>query len=221
MKRRKFGELLLSQGVISREQLDDALEIQKKDGGLLGEIMVQKGFISENEIVRSLSTQYGLPVLRIRDYDVDKELIGAFPTELLYINMILPLSSLADLLLVTVADLPDDETIRGLEERGQREVVFYLSSATDIRATLTKLVPVSDDDHTRFASLRRKKGGKKGPVKTTETTSEEKPVPVEASGPSAAKQKGGGTDESLFGELDNAWESIFDEAEQNLKQDGV
>ena len=39
MKRRKFGELLLSQGVISREQLDDALEIQKKDGGLLGEIM--------------------------------------------------------------------------------------------------------------------------------------------------------------------------------------
>ena len=100
-------------------------------------------------------------------------------------------------------------------------MVFYISSATDIRAMLTKLIPVSDDDHTRFASLRRRKGGKKGPVKTKETANEEKPVPVEASGPPAAGSKGGGTDESLFGELDNAWESIFDEAEQNLKQDGV
>ncbi len=217
MKRRKFGELLLSQGVVTREQLDDALDIQRRDGGLLGEIMVQKGFISENEIVRSLSTQYGLPVLRIRDYDVDTELVGSFPTELLYINLVVPLSAVADLLLVTVADLPDDETIKTLEETGQREVVFYLSSATDIRTALGKLVPVSDDDQARYISLRRRKGpSSSSSQKTVKREAQKSSVASGTPAPDAET-----AEQSLFGELDNAWENIFDEAEQNLKQNGV
>jgi hypothetical protein len=212
VRRRKFGELLLSQGVISSEQLNEALELQRRDGGLLGEIMVHKGFISENEIVRSLSTQYGMPVLRVADFDVDKDLVGAFSPRLLYVSLVLPLCSMADVLLVTVADLPDDGSVKKLEEAAEREIVYYLSSSSDILAALARFAPVSDDDLQRFTSLRRRRCGVARPSRAESSESEES---ADADGGDAQEQQ------TIFSEIDNAWESIFDEAESNIKREGL
>lgn len=52
-----LGEMLLENGEISRQQLDEALEIQKKDGGLLGIILVNLGFINEQSLVKYLAIQ--------------------------------------------------------------------------------------------------------------------------------------------------------------------
>jgi len=204
IKRRKFGELLLGQGTITQEQLDEALSLQKKEGGLLGEIMIQKGFISENEVARSLSTQYGLPVLRTREYEVDKEVLDRFSPQFLYVNMLLPLGRIADLLLVVVCDLPPDSVIRELEEISKCEVVFYVSSVTDISDALNRYVPMSDDELEEFASLRRKRSQTESTAPASDKGSEEPVL----------------TGDGVFAELDNAWENIFDEAEQNLKKGG-
>lgn len=52
-----LGEMLLENGEITRQQLDEALEIQKKDGGLLGIILVNLGFINEQSLVKYLAIQ--------------------------------------------------------------------------------------------------------------------------------------------------------------------
>ncbi|RPI91157.1 MAG: hypothetical protein EHM32_10915 [Spirochaetales bacterium] len=52
-----LGEMLLEDGEISREQLDKALEVQKKEGGLMGIILVNLGFIPEKTLVKYLSLQ--------------------------------------------------------------------------------------------------------------------------------------------------------------------
>ncbi|MCU0844609.1 MAG: hypothetical protein MUC76_06750 [Spirochaetes bacterium] len=52
-----LGEMLLEDGEISREQLDEALEMQKKEGGLMGIILVNLGFIPEKTLVKYLSLQ--------------------------------------------------------------------------------------------------------------------------------------------------------------------
>lgn len=204
IKRRKFGELLLSQGTITPEQLEEALTLQRRDGGLLGEIMVHRGFISENEVVRSLSTQYGLPVLRISDYEVDKDVVARFPAKLLYVNLILPLSEIADLILVTVADLPEEPVIEEIEKESGREVVFFVSSTTDIGAALARYAPLSEEEMEGYVSLRRRRGNKDTSAAANDGET----------GGAAVEERG------LFSELDNAWENIFDEAEQNLKKEG-
>ena len=219
IKRRKFGELLLSQGSITPEQLEEALSLQHRDGGLLGEIMVSQGFITENEVVRSLSTQYGLPVLRVNDYEVDKDLVLRFPPELLYVNLILPLCEIGDLLLATVADLPDPEVIGALESMDNLEVVFYVSSNTDIGDALKRFVPVKDDQLQSFLSARRRKGI---PL-TAQQKKPSAPKAFDGSKPAGAassiQEEVAGS--KVFSEIDNAWESIFDEAEQNLRQEGL
>lgn len=52
-----LGELLLEDGEITQEQLDKALEVQKEEGGLIGIIMVNLGYISEQLLVKYLATQ--------------------------------------------------------------------------------------------------------------------------------------------------------------------
>lgn len=52
-----LGEILLENGEISQDQLDAALEEQKKEGGLIGIILVNLGFISEQLLVKYLAVQ--------------------------------------------------------------------------------------------------------------------------------------------------------------------
>jgi len=52
-----LGEMLLKNGEITREQLDKALEVQKKEGGLMGIILVNLGLIPEKTLVKYLALQ--------------------------------------------------------------------------------------------------------------------------------------------------------------------
>ena len=52
-----LGEMLVENGEITQEQLDKALEVKKKEGGLMGIILVNLGFITEKTLVKYLSMQ--------------------------------------------------------------------------------------------------------------------------------------------------------------------
>ena len=57
MARPLLGEILLENGEITQDQLDKALEVQKKEGGLIGIILVSQGSISEQILVKYLAIQ--------------------------------------------------------------------------------------------------------------------------------------------------------------------
>ncbi|MGC9322441.1 MAG: GspE/PulE family protein, partial [Kosmotogaceae bacterium] len=60
---KKLGELLIDQGLISEDNLQQAVALQKKVGKPIGEVLVGMGVISWEDIYDSLSKQYGLKVL--------------------------------------------------------------------------------------------------------------------------------------------------------------
>ncbi len=57
MSKPLLGELLLENEEITQEQLNEALKIQKDEGGLIGIIIVNMGFISEQKLVKYLAKQ--------------------------------------------------------------------------------------------------------------------------------------------------------------------
>jgi|GEM_PF-1264982 len=57
LQRIKIGEILVGNGFISREELEEALEIQEKNGGLLGMILLNRGLISRETLHAVLSAQ--------------------------------------------------------------------------------------------------------------------------------------------------------------------
>src|SRR6267142_649767 len=69
--RKRLGQLLLEVKAVDEHQLQSALGHQKQWGGKLGTILVQKGFIREDEMVRVLSQHVGMPSVRLSEVKVD------------------------------------------------------------------------------------------------------------------------------------------------------
>jgi general secretion pathway protein E len=57
----KLGELLIQHASLTRAQLDEALEIQKVEGGLIGDILVSRNFINQHDLVKVVCQQIGIP----------------------------------------------------------------------------------------------------------------------------------------------------------------
>jgi general secretion pathway protein E len=88
----KLGELLLKHTSLQPEQLEEALKLQKKEGGLLGEILVRKNMILPHEIMRALCEQIGLPwVDDLKPNDIDPKLVTDIPINYAKSKEVLPI----------------------------------------------------------------------------------------------------------------------------------
>ena len=75
----KLGEMLVKAGLISSDQLQEALGAQKSSGEKLGYVLVSLGYVKEDEITQLLSEQYGVPSINLRHFEIDASVIGAVP----------------------------------------------------------------------------------------------------------------------------------------------
>src|SRR3954454_15815676 len=111
----KLGELLLQHTSLKQEQLDEDLKIQKKEGGLLGEILVRKNMILPHEIMKALCQQIGLTwVEDLKPNDIDPKLVTDILINYAKTKEVLPIlkemTSKGEVLVVAVSD-PLNEAI--------------------------------------------------------------------------------------------------------------
>ncbi|MEW6455733.1 MAG: type IV-A pilus assembly ATPase PilB [Acidobacteriota bacterium] len=100
----KLGDFLLKEKLITKEQLDIALEYQKKNGIKLGSALLKLGFVTEDEIINVLSKQYGYPAINISKFDVEPEIIKLIPADVARKYIILPIHRIGTILTVAMSD---------------------------------------------------------------------------------------------------------------------
>jgi type IV pilus assembly protein PilB len=99
-----IGEHLVDKGLITAMQLKEALEEQKRSGGKLGEVLIRKGYISEDNFTRALSEQLGIPFVDVANYKVDPEAIKLFTLEMVQRYQAIPINKIVDALTVAMVD---------------------------------------------------------------------------------------------------------------------
>ncbi len=77
----KLGELLITEGLITQEQLDSALVRAKSAGTLLGETLIEMGYIRPRDLLKIIGRQVGLPAVDMRPGLVDPEVVRYIPKE--------------------------------------------------------------------------------------------------------------------------------------------
>jgi len=75
LRKIRLGDLLVQQGKLSEAQLQNALQEQKKSGGKLGKVLIQLGYIQEDELLQLLSQQLDIPFIDLRSYRYDPEVV--------------------------------------------------------------------------------------------------------------------------------------------------
>ena len=100
----RLGEILVRDSLISADQLKQALEYQKREGGRLGTCLVKLGLVSDEDITAVLSRQYGVPSINLKFYEVDPTVIKLIPQETAVRYQIVPLSRVGSTLTIAMTD---------------------------------------------------------------------------------------------------------------------
>lgn len=133
-----LGELLIERGVISKEQVAMALAYQKEKGGLLGEKLVELKFATEEDIAQALTAQYGFPYLPLSNYDIDPEVVNTIPEHVCRQFCLIPIDKIGKSLTLAMADPLNVHAIEDVELSTGCSVQAFVSTATDIKSTITK-----------------------------------------------------------------------------------
>jgi type IV pilus assembly protein PilB len=100
----RIGELLLKEKRITPDQLQQALNHQKANGGKLGYNLVKMGFVKDEEITALLSKQYGVPSINLTQFEIDLAVIKLIPAETAQKYQIVPLSRAGATLTIAMTD---------------------------------------------------------------------------------------------------------------------
>jgi type IV pilus assembly protein PilB len=100
----RIGDLLLKEKRITSEQLQQALNHQKANGGKLGFNLVKMGFIKDEEITALLSKQYGVPSINLTQFELDPVVIKLIPPDTAQKYQIVPLSRSGATLTIAMTD---------------------------------------------------------------------------------------------------------------------
>ncbi|ORT52017.1 MSHA biogenesis protein MshE [Vibrio sp. qd031] len=77
--RKRLGDLLVEEGIITEEQVTQALSAQQQTGRKLGDTLIQLGFLSEHQMLEFLSQQLDLPLIDLSRFQVDVEAVQLLP----------------------------------------------------------------------------------------------------------------------------------------------
>ena len=135
---RQLGELLIERKVIQPEHLQKALDYQKVNGGLIGEILVQLGFAKEEDIAQVLTAQYGFPYLPLANYDIDMETVKVVPEHVARQYCLIPIDKIGNNLTVAMSNPLNTQAIEDVEMISQCVVQAFVSTTTDIRKAIER-----------------------------------------------------------------------------------
>ncbi len=138
-KRKKLGEILKSSGLISEQQLQKALEFQKGEGGLIGEILIKLGFVGEIDIVQALTTQYGFPYIPVENYELNQEMTKVIPENMARQYGVVPIDVMGDILTIAMSNPLNDKAIEDVETLTKKKVQVFIGTVTGISGALNKL----------------------------------------------------------------------------------
>lgn len=135
-KHSRLGELLLASNLITEEQLRTALQEQATSRRLLGEILVDRGYVSDVDIAKCLSEQLGVPFVDLDTYQVDPEVVGLVPEATARAYEVMPLFAIEGKLSVAISDPLDIRALDVLHQETGYEIEPVISSRSAIRRAL-------------------------------------------------------------------------------------
>ncbi|MFC1870024.1 GspE/PulE family protein [Chloroflexota bacterium] len=135
-KRKSLGEILVEKKMITDQQFDHLLGIQRIRGGKLGELLVEEGLIKVEELAPILSIQLNIPFVDLKRHTVKPEALRLIPEEMARSNMLIPLDIVGDALTVVMSDPQDINTINDLEAQCKMRVEVALGVPTDIQQAI-------------------------------------------------------------------------------------
>jgi type IV pilus assembly protein PilB len=141
----RIGDLLVREGLITREQLARALQEQKQSGTRVGYNLVKLGFIEENELTKMLARQYKMPAIDLARFEVDPKIAKMIPTELAVKNLVIPLKRDGRTLTIAMADPTNLGVLEDLKFITRYDIFPVIAGEFTLRNVIEKIYGTQDE----------------------------------------------------------------------------
>ncbi|MBI1367432.1 MAG: type II/IV secretion system protein [Planctomycetes bacterium] len=142
-KPKQIGGLLLHHGLITEQQIADALAYQKEQGNrkLLGEVFIELGYVTEDQVAEVLAEAYEVPFAKINPKIADPRVVEMLPREFIEKHNVLPLFHVQGKLTIAMTEPSNVFLIEEIGRLANCPVQIVASPVADIRATLQAHLP--------------------------------------------------------------------------------
>jgi type IV pilus assembly protein PilB len=136
---KQLGELLIDNKLITRENLEEALKIQKEKGGLIGQILVTLKYTTEEAIAQSLTAQYGFPYLPLTNYEVDPVVAKIIPEQVCRQYGLIAIDRVGNILTIVMSNPLNSQAIEDVEMTTKLTLQVFVSTVTDINKAINEV----------------------------------------------------------------------------------
>ncbi len=154
--KKRLGDLLLSSGFIEEAQLTEALRLQKDTGKRLGRIVVERGWVSDQDLLSVLGEQLNVPYIRLRSRIYDPEAVKLLDKEIAKRLKVLPLFRVRGVLFLATANPQAIPVLDEVEERvgvsvrpilaGREDILQAINEADSNSEYSAEIISLVDDD---------------------------------------------------------------------------
>lgn len=137
MAAKKIGELLVQEGLLTQEQLDQALEDQKETGERIGAVLFRLGMIGENALVEFLAKQFEVPQVNVSKIRISKEVVAIIPAEIAQKYQAMPFGLMGNTLHVAMSDPGNLFIIDDMRFLTRKNIQVHVASDNVIKKVIT------------------------------------------------------------------------------------
>ena len=134
----RLGQLLLKAEIITDEQLKQAQGEQKLKGATLSSVLIEMGFLAEDDLLDFLHKRYGLPSINLSDIELESKLVGLVGEEFMQKHQVIPVRRSGSTLYLAMVDPFDVSVIDDITFRTGYHVEALVASETDIKTTIDR-----------------------------------------------------------------------------------
>ena len=151
----RLGQVLLQEGLLTREQLAQGLAEAKSSKLRLGYVLVKLGLIQEIEITKVLARQYRMPAVDLSGFQVDSKIVRLIPAEMAVKNVVLPLKREGRTLTVAMADPTDIGLLEDLKFITRYDLFPVIAGEFTLRALIEKHYDLASAEQEQLTSILR------------------------------------------------------------------
>jgi type IV pilus assembly protein PilB len=136
--KKRLPDMLLEQGLVTPAQLTECINLQRATGQTLPTLLVEKGYLSEEDLVVTLSEQLGIPHIRVAHYSIPKEVLAEVPETLARQYQMLPVSVTGDVLTLAMADPLNIMALDDLRMLTSYDIEPVVAVASELRDAINR-----------------------------------------------------------------------------------
>ncbi len=144
-KIKRLGEMLIEEGLLKEEDLEKALEYQKKNGKRLGSVLLELGLVKEKDILKVLSKQFNVPVATKKDLEnISEDIIRLIPPDVAARYLIVPVARKGKSLILAMVNPLDQFAIEDAKFISGFDIIPVVSLEDNIREAIKKYYGIED-----------------------------------------------------------------------------